>query len=295
MSVCSTTAHRAASLIRSSSTVAGPALPRPGDVTLGQNAGTVLIGLTVRPGEPGLNTLLLYVLPLEGSAAAADVPVSLSVAGQSVALDTCSRTCRTANVSLLGGEHVDVTVGGAGGGTASFDLPGLPAQDGAALLEQVQRRMHQLHTYRTDETLGPATPPLQASYLFEAPDRMQLTPAGGEATVWIGPTRYTRPLGSDVWQRENVGSSLPVPSFVWDIPDSGGSYVGAHIVGSEIIVGVPTQVLTFFLALPQTPVWFRLSADADGLVHRASMSAQGHFMDHRYSEFDAPVSIDPPA
>ena len=278
-----------------SATAASPALPRPGDVTLGQNAGNVLIGLTVRPGEPGLNTLLVYVLPLGGPAAAADVPVSLRVAAQSVALDTCSRTCRAANVNLLGGEHIDVLAGGASGGTASFDLPGLPAQDGAALLQQVQQRMHQLHTYRADETLGPATPPLQASYLFEAPDRMQLTPAGGEATVWIGPTRYTRPLGSDVWQAEDFGSSLPVPSFVWDIPDAGGSYVGAHLVGSETVDGVQTQVLTFFLDLPQTPVWFRLSADADGLVHRASMRAQGHFMDHRYSEFDAPVSIDPPA
>jgi len=53
-------------------------------------------------------------------------------------------------------------------------------------------------------------------------------------------------------------------------------------------------VLVFFLALPRTPVWFRFWADADGLVHRASMRAQGHFIDHVYSGFDSPVSIEPP-
>lgn len=273
---------------------ASPALPLAGDLTFGQDAGKVLIGLTVRPAQPGPNTLLVYVMPLEGPAAAPDVPLSLAVSGQNVPLDTCSRTCRTATLNLIGGEHVDVVVGGASGGTAAFDLPTLPAQDGTALVEQVQSRMHQLHTYRVDETLGPAAPPLRAAYVFEAPDRMQLTPANGETTVWVGPTRYTRQADSGAWQAEDFGTSLPVPSFVWDIHESGASYVGAHVVGTETVDGVETHVLTFFLDLPQTPVWFRLWADANSLVRRASMRAQGHFMDHRYTDFDAPVSIEPP-
>jgi hypothetical protein len=70
--------------------------------------------------------------------------------------------------------------------------------------------------------------------------------------------------------------------------------VGAHVVGAEIVDGVETHVLTFFLYLPQTPVWFRLWSDTTGLVRRASMRAQGHFMDHRYTDFDAGVSIEPP-
>ena len=271
-----------------------PALPQTDDLTFGQNAGKVLVGLTVRPAQPGPNTLLVYVLPLEGPAAAADVPLSLAVAGQNVPLDTCSRTCRSANVTLVGGEHIDVVAGGASGGTADFDLPPLPAQDGTALLQQVQDRMHQLHTYHVDETLGPATPPLRAAYSFEAPDRMQLSFGDGETTVWVGPTRYTRDTLSGVWKAEDFGTSLPVPSFVWDIPDSGGTYVGAHIVGADTVDGVETHVLTFFLDLPQTPVWFRLWSDPSGLVLRASMRAQGHFMDHRYTDFDTALSIEPP-
>jgi len=273
---------------------ASPALPQAGDLTFGQAAGKVLVGLTVRPAQPGPNTLLVYVLPLEGPAAAADVPLSLAVGGQTVPLDTCSRTCRTANVTLTGGEHIDVVAGGTSGGTAAFDLPTLPAPDGTALLQQVQDHMHQLHTYRVDETLGPATPLLRAAYELQAPDRMRLSPANGETTVWVGPTRYTRQTDTGPWQAEDFGTSLPVPSFVWDIPDSGGTYVGAHIVGADTVDGVETHVLTFFLDLPQTPVWFRLWSDTSALVRQASMRAQGHFMDHRYTDFNTALWIEPP-
>jgi hypothetical protein len=272
----------------------GTAVPQAGDLTFGQDAGNVLIGLTVRPARPGPNTLLVYVVPLEGPSAAADVPLSLAVDGQNVSLDTCSRTCRSTTVDLIGGEHIDVVAGAANGGDASFDLPALPAADGTALLQQVQDRMHQLHTYRVEETLGPAAPPLRASDTFEAPDRLQLNFGSGETTVWVGPTRYTRDADSATWQTEDFGTALPVPSFVWDLPESGGSYIGPHIVGVESVDGVQTQILTFFLDLPQTPVWFRLWSDASGLVYRASMRAQGHFMDHRYTDFDTPISIDAP-
>ena len=44
---------------------ASPALPQADDLTLGQDAGKLLVGLTVRPAHPGPNTLLVYVLPLE--------------------------------------------------------------------------------------------------------------------------------------------------------------------------------------------------------------------------------------
>jgi hypothetical protein len=274
--------------------MASPALPQADDLTFGQDAGKVLVGLTVRPAQPGPNTLLVYVMPPEGPAAAADLPLTLAVSGQNVPLDTCSRTCRTANVTLTGGEHVDVVAGGASGGAAAFDLPKFPAPDGTALLRQIQDRMHQLHSYRVDETLGPATPLLRAAYVFEAPDRMQLSPANGETTVWVGPVRYTRQTDAGTWQAEDFGTSLPVPSFVWDVPESGGTYQGAHVVGTETVDGVSTHVLTFFLDLPQTPVWFRLWSDTSGLVQRASMRAQGHSMEHRYTDFDAAISIEPP-
>ena len=45
---------------------ASPALPQGDDLTLADGAGNVLIGLTVRPAQPGPNTVLVHVLPLEG-------------------------------------------------------------------------------------------------------------------------------------------------------------------------------------------------------------------------------------
>src|SRR5215475_8669750 len=56
---------------------ASPALPQPGDLTLAHEAGSILVGLSLRPALPGPNTLLLYVAPLAGPAAGADVPLTL--------------------------------------------------------------------------------------------------------------------------------------------------------------------------------------------------------------------------
>ncbi|MGH2688768.1 MAG: hypothetical protein ACRDKW_08180 [Actinomycetota bacterium] len=53
-------------------------------------------------------------------------------------------------------------------------------------------------------------------------------------------------------------------------------------------------MISFFEDRGGTPVWFRLWVDGDGLVHRAQMRAHGHFMDHRYFDFDAPFDIEPP-
>src|SRR6266852_2728010 len=68
---------------------ASPALPQSDDLTLADGAGNVLVGLTVRPAQPGPNTVLVHVLPLEGAATAADVSVILVINGQPVPLDFC--------------------------------------------------------------------------------------------------------------------------------------------------------------------------------------------------------------
>jgi hypothetical protein len=273
-----------------------PALPQGDDLTLADGAGNVLIGLTVRPAQPGLNTVLVHVLPLEGAVAAADVSVSLVINGHPVPLDFCSRTCRTADVTLAGGEHVDVVADSPSGGTAGFDLPALPAPDGSTLLQQMQDQMHRLHTFRSDEILRPAaTTPVETRYAFQAPDRMQMDFNTGSHTVFVGPTRYTRqdPPGT-AWQAEDVGIVVPVPTFLWDQRSPTAAFVGAYILGTDNVDGSSTQMLAFFENLGQYPFWFRLWADAEGLVHRAEMRGQGHFMDDQYTDFDAPFSIEPP-
>src|SRR5438132_4112642 len=108
----------------------------------------------MRPDQPCPITLLIHVLPLEEPAAAADVQVGVSINGRDVPLDFCSRSCRTSDVTLMGGEHVDVVADSPSGGSVSFDLPALPAPHGSEFIQQVQNRVHRLQTLRSAETLG---------------------------------------------------------------------------------------------------------------------------------------------
>src|SRR5207244_11466571 len=55
-----------------------------------------------------------------------------------------------------------------------------------------------------------------------------------------------------------------------------------------------TRILGFLLNAGRSPYWFRLWVDADGLVHRAEMRGQGHFMDQDFSAFDEPLTVDVP-
>jgi hypothetical protein len=284
---------RPASPARAQAQAASPALPQDGDLTLGAGAGTVLVGLTVRPAQPGPNTLLIYVLPVEGPALAADVSVHVAIGGQTVPLEFCSRSCRTGEVTLQGGEHVDLLVDGPSGGAAAFDLPPLPPPDGTSLLQQAQDRMHALQTYRVDEVMGPNAAFGHFQYAYQAPDRMQVD-LGSAQTIFVGPLRYSRTEPGAAWQVDNMGASLPVPSFSWDPHDASDTIIATRIVGSEMVDGVPTQALAFFKGAYNTPFWYRLLVDQSGLVRRVEMDGQGHFMLDHYTDFDAPLAIEPP-
>ena len=260
--------------------------PRPDDLTLGSNAGNTLVGLSIRPARPGVNSLLVYFLPLRGEAAAEGDAIRVSLAGNDIGARRCGLTCYAASAVLNGGEIVRVDVAGDGGGTASFQLPALPAADGRQLLQTAAQRMLQLHAYRIAETLGPARIPLHTDYVLEAPDRLQYMLATGSETVFIGATRYSRDTPTTHWSAEDT-SPIRVPTLIW----TQESIQGARIVGADETDGVPTQVVTFFEELDGGPIWFRLWIDAQGFVRRAEMRAPAHFMDHRYFDFDGAISI----
>jgi copper transport protein len=269
---------------------ASGALPGERDLTLGGEAGETLVGLTLRPARSGQNEVLVYLMPLGGSSAASQVDVALSVGqGPAKPMERCGQTCRRSTVALEGGERVGVEVAGRGGGTASFILPSLPAPDGTDLVERMTARMHELTTYRLDEVLRPAQPPVRATYAFRAPNRMQIRLSTGAETVIVGDTRYRRDGPGAPWQ-EDSALPLDVPSFIWD-----GPFKAARLVETEQVGDTPLQVVSFLSErVPGTPIWFRLWVDREGLVHRAHMRALGHFMDHRYFAFDQPVDILPP-
>jgi copper transport protein len=266
------------------------ALPGKGDLTLGGDAGEVLVGLTIRPAEPGPNEALLYVLPLEGEEAAAGLRVRISTGGPAVPAEDCGLTCRRAELSLQGGERVEVHVAGEAGGTAIFEIPPLPPPDGTALYERMQQRMHALRTYRLEETLSSGRAVVRADYAFQAPDRMRIRLDSGSERVIVADREWRREGPGDRWRADQA---IPpeVPKFIWDF---GGDPVGLRILGQEKVEGIGTTVLSFFGGSENTPIWHRLWVDSEGLVRRAEMRAQGHFMDHRYFDFDGPLQVTPP-
>jgi copper transport protein len=267
------------------------ALPKAGDLTLGSSAGQVLVGLSLRPGEPGANEALVYLRPLEGEDAAAGIPVSLVIDGRRTQMGDCGPACRMADVELLGGEDVQVIVDAPIGGTASFALPQLPAPSAARTLERAQTTMHQLGSYLMNETLSSGLAEVFTRYAFEAPDRARIDVRGGSSSVFLGTTRYVRQAPGDDWRIERRAPQLRVPSFVWD---TFGPFLDPRVVGSEIIGGSRTTMISFFGARGDLPVWFKLWVEPRGRVLRAEMRAQGHFMDQRYFGFDTPISVEAP-
>ena len=266
-------------------------VPAGEGLTLGSHAGPVLVGLTLQPGRPGPNEFTIYVL---GPEAAAALPVRATVDGISVALSQCADTCRRGEVDLRGGEVVAVDVGASADGRATFRLPPLPAVSGEDQLQRTIGAMGALTSYRLQEDLtsGLGTT-VHATYAFAAPNSFEsdVEQQGSMfRTVWIGDTRYTRE-GNGPWKVERGAPAVTVPTYIWD---SFRPYRDVRILGRATQGGVRTTEIAFAGGTSDLPVWFRLWVDTRGLVHRAEMRAPGHFMDHRYYDYDAPITIEPP-
>jgi copper transport protein len=263
------------------------ALPAEGEVSLGGAAGDVLVGLTLRPGRPGPNTLLVYLLPIDGEEAAAGTSVRLLLEGSTIPVQQCGPTCRRAAAELSGLEELEVEVRSPDGGEATFALPELPAPSGRSIFSRAQSVMHDLSTYRIHEVFGPVDPPVRTEYAYQAPDRMRLEASNGSKAVFIGDTRYRWRSDEGRWETQRGGPPVEVPSFIWDHPDLQTPFV----VDAARLTGRATKILSVFGMSGQIPIWFRLWIDEEGLVSRAEMRAQGHFMDHRYSGFNEALQI----
>jgi copper transport protein len=265
------------------------ALPEPTDLTLAGRTLLTLVGLTIRPAMPGPNTVWLYLSPISGGSAR-NLLVTATLQSQPLPLRVCGFDCRSAQAELGGGETLAVQVAGGGAdGTASFRLPQLPAPDGSALLAAANVRMHGLSSLRIDELLGPAEVPLKSQYQMQAPDRMQLKASNGFESVIVGTSQFSRTPGAASWETTQI-PPLRLPYFIWDsqLP------LAAHIVGRATVDGIPTQAVAFFENYSSGPLWFEVWIGSDGLVHQTSMTAEGHYMDHHFYDFNVPLDIQAP-
>jgi hypothetical protein len=120
---------------------------------------------------------------------------------------------------------------------------------------------------------------------------MRIELDAGSQRVIVGDREWRREKPGAAW-REDQAIRPEVPQFIWDF---GRDATTPRIVGREGIGGAFTTELAFFARSGIAPIWFRLWVDEEGLVRRAEMRAQGHFMDHRYFAFDAPFKVEAPA
>ncbi len=266
-------------------------LPSPDQLTMAGAAGSDLVGLSLSPGTPGANRATVYVLPINGSAAAQGLAANIAVNGVFKALLPCGNTCRAATIDIRPGDKVSVYVLNSGGGEADFTIPALPAPSGDALLAQLDAAMKALTAYQVDEVLNSGTATIHTVYSSEAPDRTTWTINNTGTTIWIGTTQYTRDAPGQPWNRQTSPADT-VPSFVWDYFKP---LTNAHVVGREVIDGVPTTVVASFGNSQSTPIWFTFWVDAAGRVRKVAMNAPGHFMVDTYTSYNKPVDIAAPS
>ena len=271
-------------------------LPQTGDLTLARAVADTVVGLSIRPAEPGINDLFLHLVP-PGGDQADQVEVTLTVDdGDPADTRRCGPACRVATAPIEEGTTLAFDLTGPAGtnGTATFTVPALPAPDARDLVDTMRDRMDQLDTVRYDETLGPGDPPTTSTWELVFPDRIHgiLHPPKFKEIIRIEDRWWTRDHPDEPWTEargSGQGLSVRVDDSLWDVNST-----NHHQIGTDTIDGTPTRIATFFTEVGQLPIWYRLWIDHDHRVRRALMLTQGHIMEQHYHDFDAPITIDPP-
>jgi copper transport protein len=209
-----------------------------------------------------------------------------------VAASSCGPGCYGANLPLPPPpRRIDVALSGLGRrpATLSFILPARwPPPPARALVARADRVYRSLHTLVIHERLASsARNRVDTTYRIQAPNRLAYRIAGGPQAVIIGGTRWDR-LPGGKWERsEQDPLTQPLPFWGAD------PVRNARLLGPGRVGGRPVRVVSFYD--PKLPAWFELSLEPrTSRLLALRMTAQAHFMRHRYSGFDRPLEIVPP-
>jgi hypothetical protein len=186
---------------------------------------------------------------------------------------------------------VDVALEGTGvePATIRFTLPaGWPAPPAAALVTRADRVFRGLRSLVIHEHLASsAKNAITTIYRVEAPNRLAYSIAGGPKAVVIGGTRWDKFPGGR-WERSST-EPLRQPEPFW----GSDPRTNARHLGTGSVAGRRVELASFYD--PHIPAWFVLSVDPKtGRLLALHMTAQAHFMQHRYTGFDEPLKIVPP-
>jgi len=122
-----------------------------------------------------------------------------------------------------------------------------------------------------------------ADFTLESPNRLEYRIRRGASGIIIGPRRWDRQRGGKWVLSQWQPTSQPEP--IW----AGG------VTNAYVLRTTPTTYVVSFLK-PIGPAWLTLVLDRRTLLpQHLSMIAPAHFMTHRYSGFNAPARIHPPA
>lgn len=280
---------------------AGPAaffaqLGRTPALSVAAASGPFVVGLTVMPPEPGPVTFRVQVLGVDAADGLGDANVGLSDgaggAGR-VMLGACGLGCFTGRGRIPSPGNWNFTVAMASTRQpihADFAAP-VPTPDGAIALQDTLVSQQGLRSASMHEELrGAQNGPAQvAGYRFSAPNAFEIQ-VGGNSRIVIGARSYEKADPTSAW----VAGDWPGRPFTWP---SGyfsifwGHAVAVRVLGHDRLDGADMSVIS--LLEPDLPAWFRLWVGVDdGLVHHEEMRAEGHLMDHTYTDLNTapPVS-----
>ena len=249
-------------------------------MVLAQELGSRAVALAVGPGRRLTATVLSGVGGGEPG-----LDVSFRVGGRTIRTRPCGAGCYRAAASRAP-SHVDVLVAGR---SAPFTIP-KGTQPAAAIVRRAGNAFRRLRTLVYTESLrSKPTGGIVTTWKFVAPNRMQYDIRGGASAVVIGERRWDRIKPGGGWTRSSQIPALSVPQPTW-----GRGAMDARLLARSRVDGRPVSIVSF--VDPTIPAWFTAWIDPSSYrTLRLRMTAAGHFMYHRYLQFNGPLRIVPPA
>jgi len=262
----------------------------PGAVVLAKEDNKLAVGLAVAPRTHGTLAVLTVFGPSGGGQAGLDPHITLTNrdgSKNSAPATTCTAGCyqavfpgnalpHTATVSFNDGSHVTFTLPRDGPSTQALNV-----------VHEAEAEYKRIHTMVTHERL--AASPTQVAYTTYyaiAPDRLHFVVKGEDESIIIGKRRWDRNVGGP-WKESSQAPLKPIGPYWTPLVQD------ATLLGSSTVAGHPVWVVSF--ADPQTPGFFTIWVDKQN--HRTlelQMTAAAHFMHHTYTNFNAPLTIEPP-
>jgi hypothetical protein len=263
-----------------------PPSPPPDAVVLGGQDDDVAVALAASPRG---KQIAARVTALGPDGTGID-DLQVQVAGTSA--EPCGAGCYAATIPLPAPPRtVDVRLGGEGvrSATVRFTLPRRwPAPAAAALVTRADRTFRELRSLVIHEHLASsATNAITTAYRVVAPNRLTYKIVNGPQAVIIGGTRWDK-LPGGRWERSQT-EPLREPEPFW----GSDPRRNARLLGTARVDGREVEVASFYD--PRLPAWFVLSIEpTTGRLLALRMTAQAHFMRHRYTRFNEPLRIVPP-